>query len=334
MSTMIALAGDEGICNVSPRAPGDSADDDYLYIPQPDYPRDAIEVIRPDYEKYGSKSEYINDFRASSGRVLQLNAETTRDRYYSDYPGHPSLFVSFLSEPFVEGQLLPPSIVRFKGISTPLEFDAGVAWFIAMNDMLHILKPFCTSHPAITMGCCLEGPIWGAPLTGAASYHADGSPGRDLALSWIHLHDKAPLDLAVGWSIDALRERVEGAPPNSSVWIMDEDRISREQILAALDVPGKTLVETLDAAANKFHPTWGSIMNAGFGTYLQALDDAQGREKEAFLVNEEHIQFIEECSPAYVQHLENGAIILYAHPDRTIWPLWASALDLLGIRPR
>jgi hypothetical protein len=101
-----------------------------------------------------------------------------------------------------------------------------------------------------------------------------------------------------------------------------------------LDVPGKTLVETLDAAANKFHPTWNSMMNAGFGTYLQTLDDPQGREKEAFLVTEEHIQLIEECSPAYVHHLENNALILHAHPDRTLWPLWASALDLLGIRPK
>ncbi|MBK9260138.1 MAG: hypothetical protein IPM54_09915 [Polyangiaceae bacterium] len=215
-----------------------------------------------------------------------------------------------------------------------MEFDAGVAWFMAINDMLHILKRFCTSHPAITMGCCLEGPEWSAPLTGAASYHADGYPGRDLALSWIHLHDKDPLDLAVGLPMDALRERVEAAPPKSSIWIVDEDRVSREQILDALDVPGKTLVETLDAAAKKFHPTWDSMMEVGFASYLQALTDESDREREAALVTEEHIKLIEDTSPAYVTHLDNGALILYAHPDRTLWPLWADALDLLGIRPK
>ncbi len=86
------------------------------------------------------------------------------------------------------------------------------------------------------------------------------------------------------------------------------------------------------AAANKFHPRWDAMMDAGFGTYMQDLVNAPN-EKEAVLVNEDHIQFIEECSPAYVKHLDNNALILYAHPDRTLWPLWASALDLLGIRP-
>jgi hypothetical protein len=336
-STMIVLAGEESTCFVS-RNGGDMDDPDYVYVPQPrNYmympPREAVEVIRPDYVKWGGQGAYINDFRASSGRVLQLHAYARRDRI-SIVPGTSTLEVGFCDEPFVEGELLPPAAVRFKGIETPMEFDAGVAWFIAINDTLHILKRFCTSHPAITMGCCLEGPRWGAPLTGAASYHADGYPGRDLALSWIHLHDKDPLDLAVGWTIDALRERVEASPPHSSIWIVDEDRITREHILAALDVPCKTLVETLDAAAKKFHPTWDSMMNAGFGTYLQALDDPKGPEKEAFLVTEEHIKLIEECSPAYVMHLDNNGLILCAHPDRTLWPLWSSALDLLGIRPQ
>jgi len=73
-------------------------------------------------------------------------------------------------------------------------------------------------------------------------------------------------------------------------------------------------------------------MNEGFGTYLQTLTQAPEDKKEALLVTEEHIHFIEEDSPAYVKHLENGALVLYAHPDRTLWPLWSNALRLLGIR--
>jgi len=42
-----------------------------------------------------------------------------------------------------------------------------------------------------------------------------------------------------------------------------------------------------------------------------ALTNEPDREREAFLVTEEHIKFIEDTSPAYVKHL-----------------------DLLGIRPK
>ncbi|MBK9262854.1 MAG: hypothetical protein IPM54_24005 [Polyangiaceae bacterium] len=333
-STMVALAGEEGICYVSPRNPRDIDDPDYVYVPQPDYfvpPREAIEVIRPEYQKYASIGAYINDFRASSGRVLQLHASTTRDRKLSILPGHPNLNVAFCDEPFVEGQLLPDKLMRFKGIVMKPGFDAAMAWLMALRDSLDILTRFCTSHPSITMGCCLEGPRWGAPLTGAASYHADGYPGRDLALSWIHLHDKDPLDLAVGWTIDALRERVEASPPNSSVWIVDEQRLSREQILAALDLPPKTLVGALETAANKLHPEWEAIQWK-LAEYMKLLVKAPESDKEMIPVTEEHIHFIEEYTPAYVRHLDNKALVLHAHPDRTIWPLWADALALLGIR--
>jgi len=46
----------------------------------------------------------------------------------------------------------------------------------------------------------------------------------------------------------------------------------------------------------------------------------------------EHIRLIEEYTPAYVRRLDNGAVALIAHPNRTLWPLWSEALRLLGIR--
>jgi hypothetical protein len=33
-----------------------------------------------------------------------------------------------------------------------------------------------------------------------------------------------------------------------------------------------------------------------------------------------------------VRRLPNGAVMLATHPYRTLWPLWADALGLLGIR--
>jgi hypothetical protein len=148
----------------------------------------------------------------------------------------------------------------------------------------------------------------------------------------MYLHDKQPLHFAASWTMDVLRARVEASPSKSSVWIIDEDRLSREQILAALELPPKTLVEALEAAANKLHPTWEAIQWK-LKNYIEMLVETPESDKEMTPVTEEHIHFIEEYSPAYVRHLANKALVLHAHPDRTLWPLWASALDLLGIRP-
>jgi hypothetical protein len=247
-------------------------------------------------------------------------------------PGEALLYVGLPHEAFLEGMLLPEKLTLLKRRPPSLAMDAGIAWIIGLGDAADILQRFCTSSPAITTGCCVEGPDWGAPITAAGTYHADGYPGRDLALSWMYLHNKEPIDLAAGWSIDALRERVEASPRESSVWVIDEDRLSREQILTALDLPPKALVEALENAANKLHPKWEAIQWE-VADHIKKIQEAPDHEKEMIPVTEEHIQFIEDYTPAYVKHLENGALVLHAHPDRTLWPLWSDALRLLGIRP-
>ena len=320
--TLVALVGEKGVCEVF-----DFDDDDSdFFLP----PREAAELIRARYEKGGWQKAHI-EFAAPSGRELLLCADVYLDRRRE--PGFALLDVGFWSEPFFEELLLPDKLTRFKHRPSSLAEEAAVAWLIALSDSLDILKRLCTSSPAITVGCCVEGPDWGAPLSAAAAtYHADGYPGRDLALSWMYLHNKEPIDLAAGWSIDTLRERVEASPHGSSIWIVDEDRLGREEILKALDLPPKTLVEGLEAAANKLHPSWEPIQWA-LADYIVKLQNAPDDQKEMTPVTEEHIRFIEDCTPAYVRHLDNGGLVLHAHPDRTLWPLWADALRLLGIRP-
>jgi hypothetical protein len=46
-----------------------------------------------------------------------------------------------------------------------------------------------------------------------------------------------------------------------------------------------------------------------------------------------HVQFIQRHAPYHVRRLPNGGVLLATHPYRTLWQLWAGALDLLGIRP-
>ncbi|NUQ79852.1 MAG: hypothetical protein HUU21_40635, partial [Polyangiaceae bacterium] len=45
-----------------------------------------------------------------------------------------------------------------------------------------------------------------------------------------------------------------------------------------------------------------------------------------------HRRFIEQHAPYHVRRLPNGGVMLATHPYRTLWRLWADALDLLGIR--
>jgi len=318
-STLVALVG-AGVCEVF-----DFDDDDSdFFLP----PREAAALIRAQYESTGFQRANI-EFHAPSGRELQLGALVYSPRLCE--LGEPALSVGFWSQPFFEGFLLPEDFPWLKrGGPSSVAIQAGVAWQVAIRDTYEILMRFCTSSPAITTGCCVEGPDWGAPITAAGTYHADGYPGRDLALTWMYLHDKEPIDLAAGWSIDALRERVEASPRGSSVWIVDEDRLAREQVLSALDLPPKDLSDALKAASRKLDPAWEAIE---LGLH-RLLEESSDDNSELIPVTEEHIRFIEDHTPATVKRLDNGALILIAHPDRTLWPLWSDALALLGIRPK
>ncbi|WP_136935485.1 hypothetical protein [Polyangium fumosum] len=301
-------------------------------------PAKATAVVRHNYEgRYGWQRADIDDLAAPSGRELRfcvnVHMDWKADKYFLGGCGGSTLDIGFWYKGFEEGFLLPAELPRLKrGGPSSLAMEAGVAWKIALIDSYDLLVRFCTASPAITTGGCGEGPDWGAPMTMAGTYHADGYPGRDLALTWMHLHDKERIDLAVSSPIDVLRARVEASPRGSSVWIIDEERLAREQVLAALDLPPKVLLEALEAAQEKLHPTW-EAMQWELSRLIDEIGRSSADERDMIPVTEEHIRFIEEHTPAYVRRLDNGALVLMAHPDRTLWPLWSDALSLLGIRP-
>ncbi|MEO5726985.1 MAG: hypothetical protein ABI134_06050, partial [Byssovorax sp.] len=121
---------------------------------------------------------------------------------------------------------------------------------------------------------------WGAPIEGCATYHVDaGAVARDLALSWIHLHDGDRVEHIAGMSMEALHARVESAPrgahvavaldvahifehdmleradrlakhiPHARVALPGDVALSREAVLRALTAPPGALLEALEAAA-------------------------------------------------------------------------------------
>ncbi|HRI72642.1 MAG TPA: hypothetical protein PK156_50745, partial [Polyangium sp.] len=60
---------------------------------------------------------------------------------------------------------------------------------------------------------------WYAALEMAATYHRNHEVARDLAFSWLHLHDGRAVDSVVDLSLDELITRVEAAPVGASIGI-------------------------------------------------------------------------------------------------------------------
>jgi hypothetical protein len=208
---------------------------------------------------------------------------------------------------------------------------------------------------------------WRAPLEMAATYHGDHLVARDVAISWLYLHDGDPINSVVDLSLDVLTARVEAAPPGATVGISsraphvishavdeskhapdskertplntlrgpralarEDDILTREQVLATLATPSETLIQALEAAA---------VPDDEWLEAEKLALDVLAAKKEGDPAEFVHIDwleqrnFLEEHAPYHVRRLPNGGVMLATHPCRHMWPLWARALELLGIRP-
>jgi hypothetical protein len=244
------------------------------------------------------------------------------------------------------------------------EVETAIAGMLLQPDVEDLLLRFCTS-PHITTGGYAELPGWKAPVEMAGTYHADAAAvARDLALSWVHLHEGEPVERASRLSIDDLRAHVESAPAGARIPIATDahrlaeqnwgrhqktdptqrrlrpqrpkrvarpgdDEISREQILAALSTPPATLLEALEAAAAAPDDEWRAV--EPFARETMDATRLGVPTYEADVTTREHVRFLQEHAPYHVRRLPNGGVMLATHPFRILWPLWADALSLLGI---
>jgi len=284
---------------------------------------DVVHRIREGYANIGEAVEYFA-IECPSGRSFTMRARVSADRHLRDW-GSPLKISSYL------GTVLFPKRVYLakKRRLHSIEAAAAVACDIAMVDLEDILLRLCTHHPGITTGLC--GDYWFTPIVMGASYHADGCVGRDLALSWIRLHDVERAGLTEGLPMATLRERVEAAPRGARISLMDKGTLAREEVLAALALRPDELLEALEAAAVP-DSEWLAVEPLAH----HALEAAARGEYtvEVYVFTEPHVRFIQHHAPFHVRRLPNGGVLLATHPYRTLWPLWADALDLLGIRPR
>ncbi|WP_438017414.1 hypothetical protein WMF18_42745 [Sorangium sp. So ce315] len=224
-----------------------------------------------------------------------------------------------------------------------VEAEAAAACHLVQDDVEDLLLRLCApdANGRVPTGACTGEEDWIAPVEMCATYNANAAElARDLALSWVSLHDKESVSRIAGTSVEALRARVDAAPRGARVPMKGTSELtgslSRETVLKALATPPATLLEALEAAAvpddawSAAEPQASELLELR----RQLEDEAAGEVPPAFWVDittREHTCFLEEHAPFHVRRLPSGGVVLATHPYRTLWPLWADALFVLGL---
>ncbi|WP_438039080.1 hypothetical protein [Sorangium sp. So ce128] len=231
-----------------------------------------------------------------------------------------------------------------------VQAEAVLAWHMALKDIEDVLLRLCAPDASgrIPTGGCTTARTWLAPIALCATYNADARDiARDLALSWLCLHYKERVSRIAGLSLEALRARVEAAPPGACVALRHagahSSSLSREAVLKALETPPSALIEALEAAAEAPDGAWRAAEPRGREIYERTLPfrgrDEQGTETgngsplSQVEITIAHFEFLVHHARFYVRRLPSGGVVLATHPYRTLWPLWSDALFALGLMP-
>ncbi|WP_437795504.1 hypothetical protein [Sorangium sp. So ce693] len=224
-----------------------------------------------------------------------------------------------------------------------VEAEAAAAYHVVQGDVEDLLLRLCAPDASgrVPTGACTDKEDWLAPVAMCATYNANAAElARDLALSWVSLHHKESVPRIAGMSLSALRARVDAAPRGARVPMNSTSELtgslSRETVLKALATPPATLLEALEAAAVPDDAWREAEAKARELVELrrQLDDEDAGEVPPAFWVDvttRGHTRFLEEHAPFHVRRLPSGGVVLATHPYRTLWPLWADALFVLGL---
>ncbi|XXY53730.1 hypothetical protein WME91_21590 [Sorangium sp. So ce269] len=222
-----------------------------------------------------------------------------------------------------------------------LQVEAVVASQLILDDLEDLLVRFCAPDASgrIPTGACTHGVHWHAPVDTCATYNAKAEEiGRDLALSWVHLHDKDSVSRIAGMSLQALRARVEAAPRGARVATKGKSKharsLSRETVLKALAAPPSALLDALEASAAP-DDAWRAAApraTAIVDLTRQIAETGEGPPTWPVCTSTYgHIHFVKKHHPFHVRRLPSGGVVLATHPYCSLWPLWANALSALGL---
>jgi hypothetical protein len=330
----------------------------------------AVAMIRAQYP-------YVGTAHATCSTVLP----TSRHFALSDYRGPesfdvPSILVSLRCfteayerrwslcgphEPQGPLEMYPGNCMDFFSPSFCIEFawgrgpysievEAELAWRFLQINLEGLLLRFCEPDGSgrIRTGGCTNAWFWHAPVTTCATYHADAREiARDLAVSWVHLHDQDPMSRIAGIPLSLLHARVDAAPRGARVSIaprlsrvarkgvgVHARSLSRETVLKALAAPPSALLDALEASATsddarraiapRVAEIWArtqTFAKTGDGPPTWLVDTNTYR----------HFRFLKKHPPFAVRRLPSGGAVLATHPYCSLWPLWADALGALGL---
>ncbi|MGK3969830.1 hypothetical protein WMF38_32385 [Sorangium sp. So ce118] len=236
-----------------------------------------------------------------------------------------------------------PHEIPVGGGPRSVEAEAAVACHLVQGDIEDLLLRLCAPDTSrrVPTGACTDKEDWIAPVEMCATYNANAAElARDLALSWVSLHERESVSRIAGTSLEALHARVDAAPRGTRVPMKGGSELtrslSRETVLKALATPPAVLLEALEAAAvpddawRAAEPKAHEIMEL----LRQLGEAAEGEGPPAFrakVTSRGHFRFLEEHAPFHVRRLPSGGVLLATHPYRTLWPLWSDALFVLGL---
>ncbi|MGK3999541.1 hypothetical protein [Sorangium sp. So ce1024] len=231
------------------------------------------------------------------------------------------------------------------------EAEAELAWLILQIDLEDLLLRFCEPDGSgrVRTGACTNAWEWHAPVTTCATYNADAREiARDLAVSWVHLHDQDSVSRIAGIPLSMLHARVDAAPRGSRV-AMAPPRgsrvarkgggarawsLSRETVLKALAAPPSALLDALEASARPDDARRAAASRAAEILERTRRLAETGDGPPTWPVDADtyrHFRFLKKHPPFLVRRLASGGVVLATHPYCSLWPLWADALDALGL---
>jgi hypothetical protein len=287
---------------------------------------EAIAVLRGEFD--ANTSAYASfDVELTSGRTLGFSSHC-----YGERGGQRRLGPLTMS-PFDKDELIPEHLDIAIGGVASVEVEAAVALITAQPDIEDVFLRFCAPDASqrITTGGCTKIWDWRAPIELGATYHADAaSIARDLALSWVHLHEKNKMERAAGMSLDQLHARVDGAARGADVVIAGGGKLSRETVLKAMAMSPTALLDALEASAPA-DDEWRAVESIAIEA-IEAMK-AGAPTRRVDLTTRKHVRFLEHHAPYHVRRLPGGGVLLATHPYRTLWQLYSDALFLLGITP-
>jgi len=294
-----------------------------------------------------------------SGDKLNIDTAGWRDKNRHGYPGGPLLL-----QPETQTELLFLQMPIARGGIRSVEIESAIFAMVTLENTVDLLLRLCAPHEIarVTTGACTWLFNWGPPLEACATYNADANVARDVVLSWLNVYDNTSIEHIAGLELSSLRARIAATPETaraqvarvSSVEHVDTYtylvphyfstpvpgvqhresaayELTREQVLAVLETPPAKLLDALEAAAVP-DAEWRAVQSSA----IESIEaKKQGAPCDDVWVNSRrHLRFIENHAPYHVRRLPNGGVMLATHPYRHLWPLWSSALDLLGIRPQ